>query len=120
MGTWGNGTFENDAALDFINEQIDRYIRLIEAIFGDEQRFQLDEDAEGMLIPSVEILLALCEHCHGVLPETLDIGAWKTRYLEMFDSQIDALEPTPAFKQERRTVVAATFDKLRGIHEKQW
>jgi hypothetical protein len=38
----------------------------------------------------------------------------------MFDSQIDALEPTPAFIQERRTVVAATFDKLGGIHAKQW
>jgi hypothetical protein len=119
MGTWGAGNFENDAALDFIGDEIDRYISIIEDIFGNEGRFLLDEDAEGMLMPAVEILAVLCEHCHGVLPEHLDVAAWKARYLAMYDDQIDGLEPQGDFKQQRRAVIEATFDKLVRIHEEQ-
>lgn len=83
MGTWGTGTFQNDAALDFINVEVDRHISAIEEIFRDEARFNLDEDAEGELMPRIEILLALCERCHGVLQKNMDIAAWKARYLAM-------------------------------------
>jgi hypothetical protein len=120
MGTWGPGNYENDAALDFINEEADRYISVIEAIFGDEQRFLLDEDAEGMLMPSVEILSLLCARCHGVLPKDLDVAAWKSRYLEMYDHQIDGLEPDAEYKQQRRAVIEATFEKLLQRHQEQW
>jgi hypothetical protein len=34
MGTWGASTFDSDAALDFIHEQMDRYVSLVEEIFA--------------------------------------------------------------------------------------
>lgn len=120
MGTWGADNFESDAALDFVGDEIDRYVDVIEAIFDDEQRFRLDEAAEGMLMPCVVLLLLLCEHCEAVLPEELDIAAWKARYLEMYDDQIDGLEPQGDFKQQRRAVIEATFDKLQREHKGQW
>ncbi len=118
-GTWGAGTFENDAALDFINAEFDRHVGAIEGIFSDEARFLLDEDAEGELMPRIEILLALCEHCHGVLQENMDIAAWKARYLAMYDEQIDDLEPTSDYKLQRRAVIASTFDRLIEFHAAQ-
>ena len=112
MGTWGAGNFASDAALDFIAHQMRRYITLINEIFADEDRFRLDEDAESELMPSVEILIVLCEHCAGILPKGLDVAAWKQRYLEMYDAQIDGLAPVPGHKEERRTVIEHTFDRL--------
>jgi cytochrome P450 len=120
MGTWGTGNFENDAALDFINMEVDRHVSAIEDIFSDEERFRLDEDAEGELIPRVEMLLALCGHCGGVLQEKLDTAAWKARYLAMYDDQIDGMEPTDGYKKQRRAVIADTFDRLIAQHKKQW
>lgn len=120
MGTWGAGTFQNDAALDFINIEVDRHIAAIEAIFADESRFRLDEDAEGELMPRIEILLALCERCHGVLQENVDIAVWKVHYLAMYDEQIDDLEPTDDYKEQRRAVIASTFDRLIEQHATQW
>ena len=120
MGTWGPGNFENDAALDFLNEQVDSYVGIIKEIFGDAARFRLDEDAEGMLMPSLEILLALNERLHGKLPKGLDIAGWKSRYLSMYDEQIDGLEPDEGYKQLRRDTIATTFDKLLNLQAEQW
>ncbi len=93
MSAWGANTFQNDAALDFINEEIDCHVRAIEGIFADEDRFALDEDAEGELMPRVEILLLLCEHCGGALPEKLNPATWKARYLAMYDDQMMGWNP---------------------------
>ena len=116
MGRWGAGTFQSDAALDFINTEIDRHVSAIEEIFSDAPRFRLDEE----LIPRIEILLALCDRCHGVLQENVDIASWKTHYLAMYDEQIDGLEPTDDLKQQRRAVIADTFDRLIEQHAAQW
>jgi hypothetical protein len=112
MGTWGAGNFDSDAALDFIGEQIRRYIAIINEVFAVEYRFRLDEDAEGELIPSVEILIFLCEHCGGILPSGLDVAAWKQRYLAMYDAQISGLAPVGGYKEERRALIESTFDRL--------
>ncbi len=119
MGTWGPGNFDNDAALDFIDEEIDRHVRAIEAIFADSQRFQLDEDAEGELMPRLAILALLLEHSTGVFDprDAPDVGAWKARYLEMYDDQIDGLEPSGEYKLQRRAMIAATFDTLIKLQQ---
>src|SRR5262245_36285860 len=112
MGTWGAGNFDSDAALDFVGEQIRRYIALINEVFAVAYRFRLDEEADGELIPSVEILILLCEHCGGVLPSWLDVAAWKQRYLAMYDAQISGLAPVGGYGDERRAVIESTFDRL--------
>lgn len=120
MGTWGPGNFDNDAAADFIDEELDRHVRAIEAIFADSERFLLDGDAEGELMPRIAILALLCEHSAGVLDTTGDaISAWKARYLEMYDDQIDDLEPRGDYKLQRRAVIAETFDTLIRLHQEQ-
>jgi uncharacterized protein DUF4259 len=121
MGTWGPGNFENDAALDFLDEEIDRHVRAIEDILADSQRFLLDEDAEGELMPRVAILSLLLEHCGGVLnpAHEPDVGTWKSRYLEMYDDQIDDLEPSGDYEMQRRAVIAATFDRLLSLHQER-
>jgi hypothetical protein len=120
VGTWGPGNFENDAALDFIDRELDRHVRAIEAIFADGQRFCLDEDAEGELMPRVAIIALLCEHSAGVLDTPVDvIRAWKARYLDMYDDQIDDLEPKGDYKLPRRAVIADTFDTLIRLHQEQ-
>src|SRR5690348_5779837 len=120
MGTWGAGTFQHDAALDFINTEIDRHVSVIENIFEDESLFHIDDDAEGELMPRIEILLALCDRCHGVLGEHMDIAAWKARYLALYDDEIDTIEPSDDYKQRRRAVIADTFDRLIERHAAQW
>ena len=116
MGTWGPRNFENDSALDFIDEEIDRHVAAIETIFADRDRFRLDEDAEGELMPRVAILTFLCQECGGSFNpasgKTPDVSAWKSRYLQMYDDQIDGMEPRGDFKAQRRAVIADTFDRL--------
>lgn len=120
MGAWGPSNFENDAALDFINEEIDRHVSAIEDILADSQRFRLDEDAEGELMPRIVILTLLCEHCEGALDKALDVAAWKAQYLEMYRDQINEMGPTKEFQQQRQAVIEATFDKLSRQHQEQW
>ena len=121
MGTLGPGTFDNDAASDFTNEEMRRHAWAIESIFADSQRFRLDEDAEGELMPRIAILALLIAHCGGVLRQTPDdIAAWKARYLEMYDDQNDELEPKEDYKPRRRAVIEASFDQLIRLHEEQF
>jgi hypothetical protein len=119
LGTWGHSNFENDAALDFVGGEIDRHVAAIEAIFADSDRFRLDEDAEGELMPRVTMLALLLEHCGGVFNphHKPDVSAWKARYLEMYDEQIDGMEPGGSYKQQRRAVIADTFDTLIGLQQ---
>jgi hypothetical protein len=121
VGTWGQGNFENDAALDFVDQEIDRHVAAIEAIFNDNGRFRLDEDAEGELIPRIAILTLLCGQCGGGFNphHEPDVSAWKVRYLEMYDDQVDGMEPGGDFKQQRRAVIADTFDTLIRLQQ-QW
>lgn len=119
MGTWGAGDFESDGALDFLDEQVERYLGIIEDVFADAERFHLDEDAESMLIPSVRILTALATQLDAFLPDTLDVETWKARYLAMYDAQIDGLQPVAGFKAERRAAIAAAFDGLNQAYQAQ-
>src|SRR5262249_52273732 len=115
MGIWGPGNFDSDYALDFLDAEVRRHIDAIEGIFADEALFQLDEDAEAVLIPSVFLLSLLCEHCRAQLPTSVHVAQWKARYLAMYDREIDGLAPAPGFKGERRFVIAATFDRLAAL-----
>jgi hypothetical protein len=115
MGTWGAGNFDSDYALDFLDSEVQRQLDTIERIFADDELFQLDEDAEAVLLPSVFILCLLCEHCHAHLPASHDVAQWKACYLAMYDRQITAMEAAPGFQDERRFVIAATFDRLAEL-----
>jgi hypothetical protein len=65
-------------------------------------------------------MLLLCEYCGGVLNKDLDLSAWKARYLEMYDDQIDGHARNEEYKHKRRAVIEDTFDRLIAKQKAQW
>jgi hypothetical protein len=86
----------------------------IEEILADEDRCSLDEDGEGVLMPTLSMLSVLHEHCKVGLPEVETIRRWKDCYLAVFDESIDDLEPQPGYKESRRAMIEATFLMLEA------
>lgn len=112
MGTWGEGNFDSDGARDYLNEVVVSFIGRIETCLADEELSRLDEDGESILMPSVEILALLCEQFRARPPEESRVKEWKEKYLQIYDEEIDGLEPAPGYKEERRKAIEATFDRL--------
>jgi hypothetical protein len=118
MGTWGGGNFDNDGALDFVQELVHQLATGIDACFG-EDRAALDEDGEGTLVPSVAILTLLAKHCGAAVPQVEFVEGWKTRYLAVFDDEIEGLAPSGDFAVQRRAVIEQTFNELLEIAKEQ-
>src|ERR1043166_9009468 len=95
LGTWGAGNFDNDRALDYAGEVEEELVSRIEEILADEERCALDEEGEGVLMPTVEMLSVLHEHCRLGLPERETIQRWKAQYLSVFDEHIDGFDSKP-------------------------
>lgn len=120
MGTWGSGNFENDGALDYVGSIIDELSARIETCLADEESVALDEEGEAVVVPSVQIIALLCEHCKAAPPEADVVARWKEEYLAVFDEQIDHLDPVVGFKERRREVILATFDHLEKEATNFW
>jgi hypothetical protein len=114
VGTWGAGNFDNDSALDYMGEVEEFLINRIEEILADEDRCALDEDGEGVLMPTLNIMSVLHEHCRLGLPERETVLRWKAQYLFVFDEQIDGFDPKPGHREARRAIIEATFLKLEA------
>ena len=114
MGTWGAGNFDNDSAMDYMGEIEEELVTRIEDILKDEDRCALEEDGEGILMPTIVMLSTLSEHCRLGVPNRATVQRWKEQYLAVFDEQIDGFDPQPSYKEARRAVIEATFLKLEG------
>jgi hypothetical protein len=120
MGTWGEGNFDDDGALDYLAEVLRSLVQRIEDVFADEGRLMLDEEGEAILMPSVQIISTLCEHCGGVPPTEATVKKWRKKYLRIFDKQIDGLSPKGDFKVRRRAVIENTFARLEEQARRFW
>jgi uncharacterized protein DUF4259 len=120
MGTWAEGNFENDGALDYVGELIDSLSARVEEILADEERSLLDEEGEAVLVPSVEIISILCERCKAAPPKEKTVKQWHKRYLQLFDEQIGDLDPEGGFEAARRQVIENTFKKLEDQARRFW
>ena len=114
MGTWAAGNFDSDGALDYVGEIMDGLAARINGVFADEDESRLDEDGEAVIMPSVDIISVLHEHCRAAPPKRDVVTDWKTRYLALFDEQIGGLDPDGDYAAERRAVIEATFTKLEN------
>jgi len=114
LGTWGPGNFENDYALDYLSDIVAQLVRDIEDSF-EGTKADPDELGEAVLVPSVAILILLCEHCHATSPRKEVVREWKHKYLQNWDAYIDQLHPKPDFKLQRREIINATFDRLAEL-----
>jgi hypothetical protein len=107
MGTWGPGNFENDAALDMVEEVLAVATTEIEA-FCSSDRVGI-EDLDDILA-GVAVHLVLYKHCNASAPD-LDLAAsLRKKALRIFDEQIDSLDPQDDFKEQRRAAIAETLD----------
>ncbi|GIF80288.1 DUF4259 domain-containing protein [Catellatospora bangladeshensis] len=115
MGTWGSGNFESDTALDHLSIVVDRLVaEVAEAMADDPVTIEPDE-YWGVAVPcNLELLHVLVQagYASGSLPEAGVVEAWKETFMAVWERTIDDLEPSPAFKQERRAVLNRTFDRL--------
>ncbi len=112
MGTWGEENFSNDGAVAFVGEIVSQLVTRIEACFASDTAAHLDQQGETVVMPAVDIIGALCEHCHAVPPPLPHIQRWHRDYLQIYDAQIDALSNAPDFNISRRQVIEATFRSL--------
>ncbi len=118
MGTWGPGNFDDDAAADHLARLTDQLVtEIAEAMSGDPVELEPDE-YWGVAVPAnVELraVLARMDYVGVLLPEVTTIETWKSKYLAVWDSTIDGLEPTPDFRAARRAVLVSTFDDLAEL-----
>ncbi|MET8571736.1 DUF4259 domain-containing protein [Streptomyces sp. NPDC004783] len=118
MGTWGSGNFESDTALDHLSIVVDRLVsEVTEAMAGDLVAIEPDE-YWGVAVPcNLELLhvLAQAGYAHGNLPEVGVVEEWRKTFMAVWERTIDDLEPSPGFKEERRSVLNRTFDQLIDV-----
>jgi hypothetical protein len=115
MGVWGDGNFDNDDAADYLEVLKQKLVATVQEILADDERVALDEDGEGMLMPSVELLCVLCERYNAAPPPEELVRQWHKKYLRVFDRQIGALSPDRDYKDSRRKTIEKTFLWLEGL-----
>lgn len=118
MGTWGPGNFDDDTAADHLSRLTDQLVtEVAEAMSGDPVRLEPDE-YWGVAVPAnLELLavLARTNHVGVLLPEVATIETWKITFMKIWESAIDGLGPSTAFKEARRSVLVRTFDDLAEL-----
>lgn len=115
MGTWGAGNFDGDTAADHLSSLTARLREEIaKAMAGDPVELEPDEYWGNAVPCNVEILAMLAEQrwVGVVVPDLATVIAWKAKFLGVWEASIDSLEPSPAWKKQRRAVLVATFDRL--------
>ncbi|MEU2022062.1 DUF4259 domain-containing protein [Streptomyces sp. NPDC016469] len=115
MGTWGAGNFDSDTAADQLSGLVDRLVAEVgEAMGGDPAGIEPDEYDGVAVLCNPELLLLLRERgWAGVsLPAPEVIRGRRETYMAVWERTVDGLEPADGFKDERRAVLAGTFDRL--------
>jgi len=121
MGTWGPGNFDDDTAADHLSLLVSRLVDEIDVAPGDPAALEPDE-YWGVAVPcNVEILATIAEKqwVGCALPSPRVIERWRETYLGVWERGIDALEPAPEDKRQRREVLRATFDHLIELASQQ-
>ena len=119
MGTWGPGDFDNDGAHDYANGLVHQLRERVAKAFKKRYGAAIDGDGEEVVVPSIFIMGLLASHCKAALPESSLLTEWKTKYLEIYDDQIDGLEPHGGYKQRRRRTITNTFNKVIRLSRAQ-
>ena len=119
MGTWGHGNFDNDGALDYANELVHQLRERVAKAFKKKYGADIDGDGEEVVVPSIFIMGLLATHCNATLRESSLLAEWKAKYLEIYDDQIDGLEPQGDYKQKRRRAIVSTFNKVIRLSREQ-
>ena len=116
MGTWAHGNFDNDTALDWLDDITGQLLDEIAEAMDSPQSLEADELDADLVPCRIELLCAMAEK--GMPPHWPDVqvlAQWKQIYLQAWDASIDELEPSPDYKRERRATLVATFDRMLAL-----
>jgi hypothetical protein len=108
MGTWGPGNFENDAALDMVEDVLKAATTEVEGFCASKSA-----SVEGLdeVLAGVAIHLALHEHCSASAPDLTVATKLLEKALRIYDEGIDSLKPKGDFKAQRRAAIVATLGR---------
>ena len=113
MGAWGNGNFEEDGALDFVWREVQQpLLRKIQMMVEKPVYAEADEPDSGSIVAAVEILALLSEHVNAAPPKPNEVANWKQTFLEAWDRTAADVYFRQEDVMERRSIIAATFDRL--------
>lgn len=116
MGTWAHGNFDNDAALDWLDDITGQLLDEIAEAMESPELLEADELDADLVPCRIELLCAMAEK--GMPPQWPDVqllAQWKQIFLQAWDSSIDGLEPSEEYKRERRVTLVATFDRMLAL-----
>jgi hypothetical protein len=116
MGVSGPGNFGNEAAVDFAaREVVAPLTARLGRVVEDPALAHPGEDASAEALAAAEILAVLCEQLRLRPPPTHVVEGCREACLRGWDEGIDRLDPKPGYKERRRAVIAATFDRLLAV-----
>lgn len=116
MGTWAHGNFDNDTALDWLDDITAQLLDEISEAMDSPETLQADELDADLVPCRIELLCAMAEK--GMPPQWPDVqvlAQWKQIFLQAWDASIDELEPTADYKRDRRNTLVATFDRMLAL-----
>jgi hypothetical protein len=128
MGTWGEGNFDSDTALDYRHDfdtaHLQPLVREIEAAMaGDPKYLEPDESEAVAVMCRVEILCLFAEHIGCTLPEPDVVARWRDRFLAVWDGWTHHPRlferAVPTFEVRRKAVIAATWNRLEYHSRRQ-
>jgi Domain of unknown function (DUF4259) len=113
MGAWGNGNFEQDGALDFVWRELQQpCLRKIQMMVEKPVYAEADEPDSGSIVAAIEILALLSEHVNAAPPKPNEVAHWKLTFLKAWDRTAADVYLEQEDVTERRSIIAATFDRL--------
>jgi hypothetical protein len=117
---WGVDNFENEGARAYLGLLAAKLVATVNEVLADPERLELDEDGEGMFMPSVELLALLCERYDVQPPKPELVGQWAERYLAQYDETIDRYRVSAEFRLARRRKIEQTFRWLEQLASTYW
>ena len=115
MNAWGDGNFDNDAAMEYLATTVEHLVDTVEHVLSTRGRAALSTDGEGILMPSVELIALLCERYGCAAPRAKTVEQWKKKYLKAFDGRRKPSKKPDPDRDARRKVIERTFDWLSGL-----
>jgi hypothetical protein len=114
MGAWGDGNFQDDETLDWLEETVlDPLVKFIEDNISTR-----DGQLSKKVVAAVEVLVVLLERFHQPPPGLRRVTRLRDAYLAAWE-RTDHGCPVTAFLTERRKVIEKTFADLIA-YSGQW
>src|SRR5262249_40664779 len=111
MGTWGPSNFENDAALDLVEDVLKGATTEVEAFCASGRAGVEDLDA---ILAAVAVHLALHGQCNASAPTLELVATLREKVLRIYDEEIDSLNPQDDYKVQRRATIEDTLRRYEA------